>query len=115
MLDRNVIFAGVAPCGGGERLLGLTARLRRRKNRLDWIGRRFHWSGGLAPTIDIRDVRILLVSHPHQRRCKTRDLRRFGDNERDRLAIEDDPAVVERPERRPCGGYRILVCLIVIP
>src|SRR5262249_57599187 len=93
---------------------GRTGRRGGRKQRLERIGGRFQWGGGLAPTIHIRDVRFLLVFHPHQRRCKTRDLRRFGDDERDRLAIEDDPAVVERPERRPCGGYLILVGLIVI-
>jgi hypothetical protein len=114
MLDRNVIFAGVAHCRGGECLLGSTARLRRREHRLDRIGWGSHRNGGFAPAIHIRHVRICLVLHPHQRRCKTRDLRRFGDDERDRLAVEHDLAVVERPERRSRGGRLIVVGLIVV-
>ena len=55
-----------------------------------------------------------LVLHAHQRRRKTRDLRRFGDDERDRLTVEHDPVVVERPERRSCGRHVILVGLIVV-
>jgi hypothetical protein len=44
--------------GGG---FGPTARLRRREQRLDRIGRRFHWGGRLTPTIHIRDVRKALA------------------------------------------------------
>ena len=68
----------------------------------------------VAPTMHIRNVRVRLVLHPHQRCRETRDLRRFGDDERDRLAAEHDPAVVERPERRSRGRYVIFISLIVV-
>src|SRR5262249_48942009 len=114
MLDRNVIFAGVAHCRGGEGLLGPTARLRRRKQRLERIGRRFDGYIGVALAVHVGDVRLLLVLHPNQRRREARDLRRFGDSERNRLPVEHDSIVVEWPERRSQRGKVILVGLVVI-
>ena len=114
MLDRNVIFAGVAHRRGGERRLGRTARLGRREHRLARIAWRFHRNGGLATTMHIRNVRFRLVLHPHQRCRETRDLRRLRDDERDRLAVEHDPVVIERPERRSWGRHVILVSQIVV-
>ena len=64
--------------------------------------------------VDVRDMRLGLVGHPDQRGREARHLRRLGDDEGDRLAVEQDPAVVERPEGRAVGRDIVLVGLIVV-
>ena len=57
---------------------------------------------------------LLLVFHPDQRRREARDLRRLGDDQRDRLAVEHDLVVVQRPERRAIRCHLVLVGLVVV-
>ena len=64
--------------------------------------------------VHVRDMRLRLVVHPDQRGREARDLRRFGDDQRDRLAVEHDPVVVERPERRAVRRHVVLVGLVVV-
>ena len=56
----------------------------------------------------------VLVLHLHQRRRKARDFRGFGDNQRNRLAVEHDFVVIERPERRAQRSHIVLVGLVVV-
>ena len=105
MLDRDVILAAVAHRGRGERLLGRAARLWRGERVLG----RLQCDGPVTLTIQIGDVRFFIVFHADQRRREARDLRLFGDHQRDRLAAEPDPVVVERPERRTFRSHLVLV------
>ena len=57
---------------------------------------------------------FLVVFDADQRRREARDLRRFGDHQRDRLAVEHDLVVVQRPERRPVRRHVVLVGLVVV-
>ena len=59
--------------------------------------------------MQVGDVRFLVVVDPHQGGRELGDLRLFGDNQRDRLAVEQDPVVVERPEGRPFRRHVVLV------
>ena len=111
MLDRRVIVGLVTDCGRGERLIGLAARLRRRQRAFLGLDRRRL----VALTKDVRDEVFGRVFDLHQRRGMARDLRCFGDDQRDRLAVEHDLAVVERPVRRSVlRCHVVLVGLILV-
>ena len=99
MLDRNEIFGLVTHRGCSQRLVGRAARLRRREHGLDRICGSLCRDGRVALAIHVRHMRFLVVFHPDQRRRKSRDLRRFGDDQRDRLAVELDLVIVKRPKR----------------
>ena len=114
MLDRHVVFGLVAHRGRGQRLVGLAACLRRREHGLHRIRRSPVGTAASRCAMHVRDVRFLLVFHSHQRRRKARDLRRLGDHQRDRLAVEHDLAVVERPVRRAVRRHIVLVGLVVV-
>ena len=100
MLDRGVILACVAYRGGSQRRLGRAARLRRSVRFAE-----FQWDGFVAPAIHIGDVRFFLVVHSHQRRCETRDFRLFGDDQRDRLAVEPNPPPMKGDITRTSSGF----------
>ena len=94
VLDRDEVFALVAHFGRGERCLGVAARLRRRERVRAGL-RGGCQSGRLVPpAVQVGDVRLLVVVDPHQGGREPGDLRLFGDNQRDRLAVEQDPVVV---------------------
>src|SRR5499426_3041318 len=57
---------------------------------------------------------VLIVVHSNQRGCVARDLGSFGDHKRNRLAIEHDPAVVQRPVWRAVRCHLVLVGLIAV-
>ena len=88
MLDRDIILAAVAHLGCGERLLGSAARLWRGERVLGRVCGGFQRDGRITLAMQIRDVRFFVVFHADQRCREARDLRLFGDHQRDRLAAE---------------------------
>src|SRR5258707_8585756 len=62
--------------------------------------------------MDVRDVHFLVIIHAHQRGREPGDLGLFGDHQRDRLAAEPDPVVIERPEWRTLRGRLVLVGVV---
>jgi len=68
MLNRHIILATVACRGGGERLLGGTARLWWGERVLGRVCGGLQREGRITLAIQIRDVRFFLVSHADQRR-----------------------------------------------
>jgi hypothetical protein len=99
VLDRDIVFAGVAHLGCSQCRLGRAARRWRGEYSLRWRCRGFHCDGRITLAVDVGHVRLLRVFHADQRRREARDLRLFGDDQCDRLAAELDLIVVKRPER----------------
>ena len=105
VLGRDEIFGLVAHVGRRKGLRGVAARL---LGLLDD-------EGLVALRMQIGDVRLLLVFDAHQRGGEARGLPLLGQHQRDRLAAEHDPVVVERAERRALLGRDIvLVGLVVV-
>ena len=113
MLDRDIILAVVAHRGRGERLLGVAARLRRREHGVLGL---VAFTGMALSRWRYRSVTCASSSYS----TRTSDAAKraisdvFGDHQRDRLAVEQDLVVVERPERRavraphrPCRRCRV--------
>ena len=50
----------------------------------------------LALRLQIRDVRLFPVFDPYQRSGETRGFPILGQHQRDRLSVEQDPAIVKR-------------------
>lgn len=98
MLDRNEIFRRVPHRRGRKRLIGLATRLRRRLDRHRLVA--FGKEVGREP--------LRLVFHAYQRGGKARDLPFLGQDESDRLPVEQDLVVIERPERRALLGRHIV-------
>ena len=60
--------------------------------------------GVVALAVEFRHMGFLRVFHVHEGSGEARDLGSFGDHDGHRLTIEQDVAVVQRPERRAPGA-----------
>jgi hypothetical protein len=114
MLDRHVVFALVPHRGHNKRSIGIAARLGRGEQGLYRTRRSLYRSGCVALAIHISEMRRFVVLYADQRRRKARYLRRLGDDQRDRLAIELDLVIVKWPERRSIRSHLVLIGLIIV-
>ena len=111
VLDRDIIFGVVAHRRRGESLFAASPRGFGGVNMAPRDLSGLHRDGRVALAEHVRDVSLALVLHADQRRRKARDLRCLGHHQRDRLAVEHDPVIVQRPERRPVRCHVVLVGL----
>ena len=100
VLDRDMKIGLATIAGAGEGLIGIAARFGWRERRPRRIRRSGHRDGNIALTVQVRDVRLLPIFHLDQRSSKTPDLGGFGDDQRNWLAVEQNPVIVKRPKWR---------------
>ena len=114
VLDWDIIFAHVAHLGCSQCGLGRAARHWGCERVFGGVDGGFQFEGLISLTAQVRDVRLFIVFHVDQRRGESRNLRFFGDNQRDRLAAEHDPVIVEGPKWRSFGSHLVLIGAVSI-